>query len=323
LGSFYVENGMTADLTATAKAENWAAKYNAASLSLSSYGGKLSGVPFHLNAIGLYYPKPLFGKLGIKEPKTFADFEASLKVLSANKAVPLAFAGKNGWHLMRLTEALIEHFGGPQVHDDLLALKTSWNNPAVTKTFAKLKEWSDLGYFPKGFIALDTQEVENQQYPAGKMGYNLEGPWYDGNNIAAAGFDPKDFAVIQFPTDQNPVRISSFAEMFQVSAQSSATQRAAALKLAKYITGLEAATKYVDDYGAAAILGGPVSKKSPNTKVISDLVSKGNFLIGDQALPQEVVQKLFEATDKVVLKVWTPEQGAAAIQAAAEAFKKK
>jgi len=321
LGSFYVENGMTADLTATAKAEGWGSTYNKAALSLSTYGGKLSGVPYHLNAMTTFYPKALFAKLNIKEPKTFAEFEASLKVLKANKVTPLAFAGKNGWHLMRLTEVLLEHFAGPAGHDDLNALKTSWKSPAVVKTFAKLKEWADLGYFPKGFVALDPQEVETG-YEAGGMGYIIEGPWYDGSMVSG-GFDPLSLNVFPFPTDQKPVRMSSFAEMFQISAQSKDAQRAAAIKVAKFVTGPETVAKYIDAYGSSAVVGAPTSAKAPHVKPMADLVGQGNFLVGDQALPQEVVQKLFEATDKVLLKVWTPDQGAAAIQTAVDSYKKK
>jgi len=321
LGSFYVENGMTADLNQVAKDHNWATKYNKAALDLCTYNGKLSGAPYHLNALALYYPKALLAKYKITPPKTFAEFEASLKVLKANKVTALAFAGKNGWHLMRLTEALIEHFGGPKTHDDLLNLKASWKDPAVVKTFAKMKEWADAGYFPKGFVSLDPQEVETNFYQ-GTMAYNIEGSWWD-SSMLSNSFDPASQDFVPFPTDQNPVRMSAFVEMFQVSGQSSPAQRDAAIKLAEYITGAETVTKYVDTYGSSALATPPVSAKNPHVVPMANAVAKGNFLIGDQGLPQEVVQKLFEATDKVLLKIWTPDQGAASIQAAVEAYKKK
>jgi len=321
LGSYYVENGMTLDLTGIAQANGWASKYNKAALNLSTYNGKVSGVPYHLNSMAVFYPKALFAKLNIKEPKTFAEFEASLKVLKANKVTPLAFAGKNGWHLMRLTEVVLEHYAGPKGHDDLNALKGSWNSPAVVKTFAKMKEWADLGYFPKGFVSLDPQEVE-PAFEAGTQGYIIEGPWYDGS-MASGGFDPASMNVFQFPTDQVPVRMSSFVEMFQVSAQTTGAQRAAAVKLAEFLTSKETVAKYIDAYGSSALADAPVSPKAPHVLEMANLVAKGNFLIGDQALPQEIVQKLFEATDKVMLKVWTPDQGAAALQKAVDAYKKK
>ena len=111
--------------------------------------------------------------------------------------------------------------------------------------------------------------------------------------------------------------------MFQVSVQASPSQRDAAIKLGEYISNYNTIAKYVDTFGAPATIKAPVSAKAPHVKPMADEISKGNFLISDQALPQEVVQKLFEATDKVLLKLWTPDQAAAAIQASVEAFKKK
>jgi raffinose/stachyose/melibiose transport system substrate-binding protein len=321
LGSFYVENGMTADLTQIAKAHQWDKRYNKAAIDLVTYNKKVSGVPFHLLAMGLFYPKDVYAKLKLTPPKTFAEFEASLKTMKAAGITPLAFAGKNGWHLMRLTEQVLEHYAGPALHDKLNALNASWKDPAVAKTFAKIKEWADADYFPKGFISLDPTEVENQFFQ-GSMGYIIEGNWWDGSMIAN-GFDPNSQDFTKVPTDQKPVRMSSFVEMFQVSAQAPQAQREAAVKLAEYISDNSTIAKYIDTYGGPPTLNAPSSPKAPHVKTASDELAKGNYIISDQALPQEVVQKLFEATDKVVLKEWTPQQAADAMQAAVEAYKKK
>jgi raffinose/stachyose/melibiose transport system substrate-binding protein len=154
------------------------------------------------------------------------------------------------------------------------------------------------------------------------MAYNIEGPWWD-SNMLSNGFDPATQDFFPFPTDQKPLRSSSFAEMFQVSNQSDPAQLDAAIKLAEYITGVETVAKYADTYGAPALAKAPASSKSPHVLPLLDTAAKGNFLIGDQALPQEVVQKLFEATDKVLLKMWTSKEAAASIQTAVDAYKKK
>ncbi|MFD0695961.1 ABC transporter substrate-binding protein [Paenibacillus sp. GCM10027628] len=160
LGSFYPENGLTLDLTQIAKDHKYAEIYNKAALDMSTYNGKLSGIPIHLNVLGMWYPKSVYEKANLKPPATFADFEAQLKTLKDGGVTPLAFGSKGGWHTMRLTEALLEHFGGPELHDKLTSLNASWNEPAVVKTFEKLKEYTDKGYFPKGYVSLDPQEAE-------------------------------------------------------------------------------------------------------------------------------------------------------------------
>src|SRR5208283_4166 len=178
LGSFYVENGLTLDLTKTAKDQGWAKVYNQAAIDLCTFGGKISGVPYHLAVMGVFYPKSMLAKLKLNPPATFDQLESELKVLKANGVTPLGFGSKFGWHTMRLTEQLIEHYAGPQKHTRLNMLTASWNDPAVVQAFQKLKEWSDKGYFPKGFVALDPTEAESQFYQ-GKCAFIIEGNWMD------------------------------------------------------------------------------------------------------------------------------------------------
>ncbi|MCP8967745.1 ABC transporter substrate-binding protein [Ectobacillus ponti] len=320
LGSFYPENGLAADLTQVSKDDKWAEKFNKAAIDLSSYSGKVYGVPYHLNSVGMFYNKNVYQKAGLTAaPKTFAEFEEQMQKVKDAGSVPLAVGGKNGWMLMRFTEQLIEHYGGPDLHDKLNSMKASWDDPAVVKTFAKLKEWSDKGYFQKGFISMDPEEAETITYQD-KGALVLEGSWYDGTLIAK-GYKPENFQFFPFTTEQTPTRMSSFVEMFQVKAGLDKEKQAAVVKLLEYLTDKEVVNKYADKYGAAATLGVTYPASTPHIKEMGEAVAKGNFLIADQALPQEVVQKLFEAQDKVVLGEFSPEQAAKSIQEAVKSYK--
>ncbi|MNJ53991.1 hypothetical protein D3C77_494130 [compost metagenome] len=79
--------------------------------------------------------------------------------------------------------------------------------------------------------------------------------------------------------------------------------------------------QYIDQYGSPALKEFNTSEQSPHTAEMAGLIKDGNFIITDQALPQTVVQKLFEAQDAVVLNEWTPEQAAKEIQKAVESHK--
>jgi len=166
LGSFYPENGLTLDLTQIAKDHNWSEIYNKAAIDMSTYGGAVSGIPLHLNVLGMWYPKSVYEKAKLSPPKTFAEFEAQLETLKQSGVVPMAFGSKGGWHTMRLTEQLLEHFAGPVLHDKLNNLEASWNDPAVVKTFEKLSEYTDKGYFPKGYSSLDPDGSAGADVPA-------------------------------------------------------------------------------------------------------------------------------------------------------------
>ncbi|MFB5760881.1 ABC transporter substrate-binding protein [Paenibacillus medicaginis] len=321
LGSFYPENGMTMDLTQVAKDHKWSERYNQTAIDMSTYDGEISGIPLHLNVLGMWYPKELYQKLNLQAPSTFAEFESQLQTLKDNGVTPLAFGSKGGWHTMRLTEQLLEHFAGPELHDKLNNLEASWNDPAVVKTFEKIKEYTDKGYFPRGYSSLDPSEAEMLFYQQSGAIIN-EGTWFDGN-ITENGFDPAQFDVFKFPTEQTPARASVFVEMLQLNGSSDPAKQEAALKLGEYLTSVEVVNKFIDDYGSPATLGFTVSDKTPHVQPLIDSAKDGGFLITDQALPQEVVQKLFEAQDKVALNEWTPQQAAENMENAVSAYKSK
>lgn len=321
LGSFYPENGLTLDLTQIAKDHKYAEKYNKAALDMSTYGGKLSGIPIHLNVLGIWYPKAVFDKAKLAPPKTFDEFESQLQTLKASGVTPLEFGSKGGWHTMRLTEALLEHFAGPELHDKLTSLQASWNDPAVVKTFEKLKEYTDKGYFPKGYVSLTPDEADATFYQQ-KAGFINEGTWFD-RNINSNGFDVNNFDVFKFPSDQKPVRPSVFAEMFQINGSSAKAKQDAAVNMGEYLTSVDVVNKYIEGYGSPATLNVKLSDKTPHLKKMLDSANDGAFLIMDQALPQQVIQKVFEAQDRVALGEWTPQQAAQEIDKAATDYKNK
>ncbi|OKP70360.1 ABC transporter substrate-binding protein [Paenibacillus sp. P3E] len=319
LGAFYPENGLTMDLTETAASHKWSDIYNSAALDMVKYDNKTSGIPFHVASLGMFYPKELYTKLNLNPPTSFAEFEQQMGKIKESGITPLAVGGKGGWDVMRLTEQLLEYFAGPELHDKLNALEASWADPAVEKSFEKLKEWSDKNYFEKGFITLDPLEAETPLYQK-ERAYALTGPWID-TNISGAGNAPDSFGVFKFPNDQPKVRMSSFTEMFQISGSADGKEQEAAVKLGEYITGPDIVNKYIDQYGAPALKEFTFSKQSPHTSEMAGMIGDGSFLISDQALPQAVVQKLFEAQDAVVLGEWTPAQAGQEIQKAVETYK--
>lgn len=321
LGSFYTENGLTMDLTQIAADHQWNGKYNKAALSMVTYGDKVSGIPFHMNVLGMWYPKSVYEKAGLKAPTTFEEFESQLQSLKDHGITPLALGNKGGWHTMRLTEQLLEHFAGPELHDRLNELTASWDDVAVVKTFEKLKEYTEKGYFPKGFLVLDSADAGKLIYKE-QAGIVIEGTWFV-ISINNEGLDNAKFDVFPFPSDHTILRPSLFVDMFQINGESDPDKQDAAVLLGEYLTSNEVVDKYVEIYGAPAILNTTTSDKMPQVQRLLESSKAGGFLITDQALPQEVVQKLFEAQDKIALNEWTPARAAREMEKAAQAFKSK
>lgn len=320
LGSFYPENGLTLDLSTYAEENDWESKYLDAGLELAKYEDQLTGVPTKLASLGLMYRKDIFDDLGIEPPTTFDELEDVMATLKDNGITPVALGGKHGWQTMRFTEAILEHYAGPDLKDSLMELDESWENEAVVQTYEKLKEWNEKDYFPKGFITNDPDESKIPFYN-GDSAMILDGPWFD-TTALEDDFDVDKIGVFSFPTDQNPQRVSSFVETLQINADASEEVQDAAVKFAEYSTSLEAIEKNPDNFHwIVPAEDAKVPESLPNVEHLVDALDEGAFVITDQALPQELVVKFFEAQDNVILGEFTPEDAAEFLQDAAESLK--
>jgi raffinose/stachyose/melibiose transport system substrate-binding protein len=324
LAAPYIDGGHALEIT-----PEIAAKYgfdkniSPVALDLAKRNGKLYSVPVWVRPMTIVYKKSLFDKLGIPEPKTFADLEKAMETLKSKGVTPIAVGGKFSWMTMRTTDFLIEHFAGPEMHDKLFALEASYNSPEVVQAFAKLKEWVDKGYFNEGFISIDP----GQSLPLlfqDKAGTTFQGPWIEEENIVKSKLDPKDYVAIIAPADQQPVRISGFQEGLQFSSKSPPDVRDAALLFAAYISLPEVASKMTKILGTPrAVLGVLPPEDRPIATQMTKWVQGDAklYLPTDQALPQELVNAFFQAQDSVVLGTLTPEAAAAQMQKAVDDYK--
>ena len=150
----YRENGFSYDFTDYAKENNWSDKFEQNALDLLTLDGNLAGYPMAWNNGAIYYRTDIFEELGLEVPQTYEEFEAVCAKLKENGVTPLALAGSDAWDVMRMLELWVEMYAGPEEHDKLQSLSTSWDCDAVVKSFEKFKEFTDKGYFPDGFVSL-------------------------------------------------------------------------------------------------------------------------------------------------------------------------
>ncbi len=321
LGSFYAENDLSYNLSSYAKENAWDKKFIKTAIDLATFEGNLSGYPTSINMIGVFYRKDIFDKCGVKVPATFEEFENACATLKAKGYTPLALSGKYGWHVMRFIEALIEMYAGSSEHDNLSALKTSWNNPAVVKAFAKFKEYADKGYFLEGFITLNPDDARTLLYSE-KAIMDLEGPWME-SNLFSDQQNHDLYGYFKLPLSPEGNRMSGFIEMIQFNKKLDKKKLEAAMKFVDFFYSPEAVARY------GTLIKQPVPRldnKLPENltlvpMMIADLNKYGSYTITDQALPQEVVSKLFQAQDAIATGVMTPEQAADFMQKAIEAYK--
>lgn len=321
LASFFVENGLTYDLTAYSKANNWDKIFLPAMLSLSTIDGKVSGYPFALSMAGIYYRKDIFQKFNLKEPQTFAEFEKVCDTLLANGITPLASGGLYGWHLMRYLDQLVEHYAGQELHDKILLFQAPFDCDAVVQALAKLKEWSDKGYFPAGFLTADPNSTYINVF-AGKCAMDIQTPGYE-TTIAREKQDINNFGAFPLPNDKGN-RMAYWGNMVQLNVNLDSARLDACMKYLNYVYSNENANRYASGINVPLPrIDATVPADRPNSALLRDYVSKnGGFTITDQAFPTVVADALFKVQDALVNGQITPKQGASTVQAAIDTYLK-
>ncbi len=322
LGSFYVDNGLTYDLTAYAEENNWAEKFNSNALNLCTFDGKVSGYPVSYNVLGIYYRKDIFEQYGLEVPTTFEEFEQVCATLKENGVTPISTGGLYGWHTMRFLELLIEHYAGSELHDKMNTFDESWDNDAVAQAFGKYQEFVDKGYFPDGFLTQDPNDTLIAM-ANGQCAMDVQGQWQDGK-ILQEEQDINNYGVFAFPSgDTN--RMSSFSEMIQFNADNTDEELQACIEFVDYYQSQENVDQYSEYYNQPIPTADPeMPENQPNIPTMIDLGKEnGTFTITDQALPTEVADVLFNCQDAVANGQMDPADAGAEIQKAIEDYNSK
>lgn len=323
LGQYYVDNGVTYDLTDYAAEHNWDSDVNGGALSLVKLGGQISGYPTSFNVIGMYYRKDIFDECGLKVPTTIDEFDNVCATLKEKGYTPVSTAGLNGWHVMRMVEQFIENEAGADEHDKLQALTADWNCDAVKKGFERYKTYCDNGYFPDGFVTANPDDTY-MAFAQGTAAMDIQGQWYD-SILQNNGMTLENVSWFPFPNGTG--RMSAFAEMTQFSSKLTDDELNAAMAYMHYLYSNEAAAVYPTYYNLPLPYtnADPVDASvNPNVQNMLDTASeKGTFTITDQAFPTEIADVLFNYQDAIANGQSSPEDAAKAIQDAIDAYKSK
>ncbi|MDR2476636.1 MAG: extracellular solute-binding protein [Treponema sp.] len=322
LGGFFVENGLTYDLSAYAKQNGWDKVFSPGALNLCTLHGKLSGYPISYNVLDVYYRKDIFQKYNIKVPATFEEFERACATLKQNGITPVSTGGLYGWHTMRTVELLIEHYAGAELHDKMSTFQVSNNNDAMVKALTKYKEFCDKGYFPAGFVTADPNNSHMEVF-SGRAAMDIQGQWYDGT-ITQEKQDMNLYGTFAFPSGGTN-RLSAFAEMIQLNAGLTPEKLAACIKFLDFYYSKESIARFGEYFNLPLPrLDAQMPANFPNVAVMLNTSNKnGTFTITDQAFPTEIADELFRVQDGIANGQVSPQQGAARIQAAIEAYHKK
>ncbi len=129
---------------------------------VTSTDGKVRGVPFGAAmGGGIYYNKKIYADLGLKIPKTWAEFIANCEKIKAAGKVAVAQTYKDTWssQLFVLADYYNVQTANPTFAADYTGNKAKYaNTPAAAKGFEHLAEVFKAGYLNKDFGAATFSE---------------------------------------------------------------------------------------------------------------------------------------------------------------------
>lgn len=314
LADFYAENGLCLDLTAYAEANNWNDRFLAGALEQCSYNGQLIGLPQNLIGLVMYYRTDIFEQYNLSVPTTFEELEAVCDTLVANGIIPMSACSST---LMRYHEALLEYYGADE-HDALLLLQGNWaESEAVVKSFAKMNEWYEKGYFPKTVLTEDSNSSKALIY-SDQAAMIMENPGM-ASEIVANNYDTNNYSWFAFPNGSG--RVSAYAKLCQFNSNISDEKLQAAMLFWDYYYSEESIAAHTN-------IEQPTATRAvalPETYALADgmlelIDENGSFAVMDLKVPAEVMSQYFAISEAVILGTTTPEAAAAEMQATIDSY---
>ncbi|MFW6284203.1 MAG: ABC transporter substrate-binding protein [Desulfosalsimonas sp.] len=158
--------------------------------------GKVYGFPYSVEYWPIWYNKPLFEKLGIKEPETWEEFMAACRKLKAASVPPVAASLQMKWYACMWFAALVMG-EDPLLYEQLCNGEVRYTDARVKKA---MTIWADMigkGYFTEPSLNLFTNGGHLWNNDA--FGMVLCGSWYYSTILRRQGVKKADIGVFILP----------------------------------------------------------------------------------------------------------------------------
>ena len=217
-----------------------------------TYGtGSLWTVAPTATYVGLFVHKPNLAKLSLTEPKTFAEFEASLAAAKTAGMVPLVQGVSEGWPAIHMFTTF-QNLKVPNKQLNDLVYHTapaSFDTPENVAAAAIAQDYGKQGYFGEGYLG-KTAQAAIDEFNAGKALYFLQGTYFSAPIVQALGDDAE---MILVPgTDGSPFSVTGGpGTAFGISSKAKNADLAACY--IDWRTGQYASELYVEEGGLPAM----------------------------------------------------------------------
>ena len=292
---------------------------NIAQTTLNSISskGKVWGVPFANQVIGVFYNTEIFADYNLSEPSTWDELVDIAKTLDSNGVTPFMVPGKEGWALAMHNAMIGVSLPGQDWIRNATMGDAKFDDPAFVDLLTRMNDLKQ--YYQDDFIANDTAEM-SAGFAFGEAAMVFYGIW-EVNNWKELNPDIK---VGYFPVP--PLRASTSPSVYvymdgSYALNSDSEQQDAALKVLQFTATPAYGTIFVEDRGEITAVQG-VTIPADNA-ILSEAYATANELAGEYlywvgspftAGTPNVYTVLRERIQAMYLDEITPAQLAAEVQ---------
>ena len=317
----YADAGLLKDITKDIAGTEWEKTVGKGSLAVYSYKGKYYGAPYDMGAVGIWYNKAVFKKLGLKPFRTWSELLAGVKKIKASGMIPIAVGEGDKWPGHYWWAYLATRIGGKEAFERAASGKGSFTDPAFVKAGEKLLELLKLDPFQPGFLSSGYND-EASLMGNRKAAMELMGQWapyvQEANTPDKKGLG-NDLGWMPFPMVEGGKGKISDVMGGGNGLVLGKNAPAETVEFLKFIVSLKNNSLLARQGRICPVVkGAEKALTTENSLAIAAAVAKADYyqLYYDQYLPVAVGETIKDAVQGIFAKKITPKQAAAAIEKA-------
>lgn len=158
----FVDGGKILELTPyLEKDKEWKERFKEGVFGPVTFNDKIYAVPHGQAVATMFYNKKIFAEKGLEIPSTYEQFIKTVKKLKESDVIPISAPVKDAWIAGQLMQQLANIDGGMNLFENTISGKTKWNDQAYVNAANRLKELTELGAFPDGYLGMTNDEGRN------------------------------------------------------------------------------------------------------------------------------------------------------------------
>jgi raffinose/stachyose/melibiose transport system substrate-binding protein len=266
----------------------------------------------------VWYRPDILAEHNLAVPTTWAELESVCQALKDAGVYCWMLANKENWVAQFEWTSIMVNKHGLPAYNDLVANKIPWTDPRVVDTFQTLKDFVDKGYVypnPNSIGLLDG----GVPFAQGEVAMWYQGSWMPGVfGLADAPFEYDYFQFPAFP-GQTPLMEVFAEETLMIHSKSPHKDEAA--EFINWVVSEEIQALRTERGYFPSNVNADTSALTPPIRVelAKDMAAAGPFtyMHVDHAIVPPIANEFLDALQAVIGGAMTPEEAAAASEAAA------